>query len=151
MEDIRKGFLFLSKIVYKRVRGWTPGWSLRCIKLCLAPSPPPGFVLNVRDKGMITWQAFLLKRIAKKSHGSDILKKGRSANQIATNLKFDKFQCFIYEILLRKAACIKHLNKVHSPKPFRLVMHILPYPSPPYTGPTQTPLPLLFQQSDRRL
>ena len=85
MEDIRKGFLCLSKIVHKRERGWTPGRSLRRIKLCLAPSPPPGLVLNVRDKRMITWQAFVLKRIAKKSHGSDILTKGRSAKQIATS------------------------------------------------------------------
>ena len=47
MGGIRKGYLFLSKKVYKRVKGWTSGRSLPYETLLSTSTVPPGMILNV--------------------------------------------------------------------------------------------------------
>ena len=65
IEGIRKGYLFLSKKVYKRVRGWTSGWSLPYKTSLLSTSTiPTGMILNgtvaCTDVRLSFWQVLIV-------------------------------------------------------------------------------------------
>ena len=69
-------------MVYKRVRGWTSGWSSPRIKLCWVPTPPPppsvivSFCLTLSISVNLTNECYLLETLSKhRQHSSQIVRQ----------------------------------------------------------------------------